>query len=294
MTQETSLSGDRAQEVIVVRRAALLVLIGAVIATSGLGLFLGVHALLERWPTTDGPPTIVADGNFVRALSPLPLRDSIPLGRLLRELSPDEAAYVVGDATFEGGSNWVRVQVPMQSEDGVFLWLNVGAGSSPAVVDAALAECPPEVTVGVVAALSPGERLECFGSRQILFSAAMFDRAPDSVSPYDGSPDWLAVAPATLLYGELGVVERMGFLEVHIPPDLGPVPVRQWVSVLGQFDHPSAVECQRTPRNPAFPVLIRAEPVRWCRERFVVTSYARSTPPTSSPAPRQPEPGAPR
>ncbi|MEW6225416.1 MAG: hypothetical protein AB1627_12390 [Chloroflexota bacterium] len=223
----------------------------------------------------DGPPPGVSQGVFVTPRKgPLPLFDSMLRADPFTILDTGAAAFVASDPVKRDNQNWVRLQVPFGDEDGVFGWAGVGTDDDPSVATITLAACPPlPLSVGIIASLSPAERLLCFGDRQITIPIAMLIDQPGVVSSYTGDPDWLAEQSRLLMYGELGAAGESEAVAVHQSPEGRMPPLDSWITVTGHFGDNASSECRRNPRLPGFPHLAPGEAALWCRERFVVTDF---------------------
>jgi hypothetical protein len=135
--------------------------------------------------------------------------------------------------------------------------------------------CPRgKVNLLDVAALTPKERLDCFGDRKITMTGYVSGFECGDV-PDPGEPRWLADPCSSVLVPVPGSPHQLVFVEVHAEPDSK---ARQFLNdveghrlkVTGSFDSPKATECQPPAGESA------ASAVEQCRQHFVVKQVERA------------------
>ena len=149
-------------------------------------------------------------------------------------------------------------------------WIAAGDGEDAWLVrrEVPCPGAPVELADVTFAGISRLAALHCLGGEEITLRG--YYTAPPPGEAPGGScvsePGWLV---CTLGYDILRTEEGTwvgdaNHLQIHLHPDLGPMPPRPgWVEVTGQFDHPAAAEC-----DSDYELL--------CRQGFVVTSARAS------------------
>ena len=211
---------------------------------------------------------------------------------------------VLGAPTKGPGGDWVRVWVqPDESRypGDFYAWLPIAIDGRPTLEPIDAATCPSEATIDTIARLVQQDRFLCLGSTTVTFDArsGQLGRVPY----YDVDPAWYGInagPPIEALYNPgavaigpgaiLNPTEASFWLEIHVPPDVPPVPLGFYVRVTGQFGHSSADGCRRAVLNGGLPAEAGADSVRWCREQFVVTGWQ----PLLGPEGRPVDPAAPQ
>jgi hypothetical protein len=154
-----------------------------------------------------------------------------------------------------GPEGWVA----KGSRDGV-PWLEIGSVTCSAA----------PTTVRALAALTPGQRLACFGGQSITVRGKFLSCQCEMDGP-PMTPSWFSVTEVRLLAdparsGPLGDVDEA--LSVYLDPAgtyPDPVPNGRVLDVTGMFDHPAATPCTTTDG-----ALVERTPS--CRYAFAVTS----------------------
>jgi hypothetical protein len=206
------------------------------------------------------------------------------------------------------GGDWVRVWVQPDEDrypGDFYAWVPVKIDGQATLEPIEPATCPSKATIDTLAPLVQQDRFLCLGATTVTFDArsGQLGRVPY----YDVDPAWYGIyagPPIEALYNPgavaigpgaiLNPTEATFWLEIHVPPDVLPVPLGFYVRVTGQFDHQSAAGCRRTDVNAVagrgLPVEAAADSVRWCREQFVVTGWQ----PLLGPEGRPVDPAAPQ
>lgn len=150
--------------------------------------------------------------------------------------------------------------------------------------------CPGAVsTVATLAAMTPGERLACFGSDELAVAGYLAPQTEGrGCEPgYDHEPVWLGPCPIGFLQATETEFETEGPempANVHVQlgacdfggrsPESCPfVPyIGQWVEVTGHFDDEASSACTVEPVAESAAFMTDAYAVYLCRERFVITA----------------------
>jgi hypothetical protein len=168
-------------------------------------------------------------------------------------------------------------------------WVSRGDHEGNPWIRASVDPCPTgPITMGVVEALHPQERVACFGDRPLRLRAYVTGEAglepclPESGNACIDGPAWL-----TGYGGSFAQVDT----QVDTPSIAGPplaidpngplppsaLPTGVMVDLDGAFDHPAARECRPGATGPGAEPLELAAARMACRARFVVTGV-RSDP----------------
>lgn len=157
--------------------------------------------------------------------------------------------------------------------------------------------CPESVsTVATLAAMTPGERLACFGNEELTVAGYIAPQTEGrGCAPgYDHEPAWLGPCPVGFLQATETEFESEGPempANVHVQlgtcdfggrsPESCPfVPfIGQWVQVTGHFDDEASSACTVQPTEGSEASISDAYAVYLCRERFVVTAIEPGTAP---------------
>ena len=130
--------------------------------------------------------------------------------------------------------------------------------------------CTTTIDIVHVQALLSGERLGCIDT-PIVLEGTFGCHICGANFPADIEPDWLAYP------------EALSFLTVHAPNEYGPIVLRfnpdgvaappngSIIRVTVHLDDPAAQSCAGTVAGVPVPVVTAVE---WCRQQFVVDSYA--------------------
>jgi hypothetical protein len=224
-------------------------------------------------------PILATPGSFLTVAS-----DGLPVFRAAYDtqeaLSLDAGALIQVLEASESGRHKVQFYDPV--EGSLIGWVGLGSATAPTVEPARLARCPTRPIVGLLIGLSDGERLLCYGTRPIVFPAALFAPIQTGEPKYSGEPQWLAKAT------DVGISETPGgeTLAVHLPPDLAVPDPESWFFVRGSFDDARAATCRRAPIAPWTLPSTPADSELWCRQQLVVSEIQ----PTSEPPPEVPPP----
>ena len=168
-------------------------------------------------------------------------------------------------------------------------WVARGDHDGAPWIAASVDACPAgTITMQVVAALQPQERVACFGDRPLSLRAYVVgspDRAPCTAEPniacIDG-PAWLtehggwSASADTLLETPSIGGPRLAF-DPAGPVPASALPGQGMVDLEGAFDHPAAGDCRPGSAGPGAQPLSASAARLACRARFVVTGV-RSDP----------------
>jgi hypothetical protein len=256
----------------------------------------GVDGLLPNSGHTLPPPLAgpldLPPGSLVRMLWPgeWPAGELPSAGPAEDAMAPSLVGihlYVIAGPAVVGGEEWYRVQ---GNPDLGIAWAR-GARDARPLLELVDPACPVgPLGAADIARLIPGERLVCFGSRElsiepaVLATGEMTPMLPDGCGLENGlsgpcptgpgEPGWLTVPTTWFLYGEGGALGPVRPVPVWLAPGLA-APDGAPVRVAGHFDDPGARGCGWPPMgssglDPAADLAIQE---LLCRERFVVTGF---------------------
>jgi hypothetical protein len=157
-------------------------------------------------------------------------------------------------------------------------WFAATKGAVP-YVEPAASRCPTVVDLRNLGAMTPGERLDCFGGRTIEFEGTY--GCPYCIPEIYGdyAPNWLASPNVVNLLSVVGTNLGGRGLSVRFPPTMDGRPETAAIlRVRGHFDDPRSSDCSITlvPWNYT-PMVAHPVPGSiarlWCRQMFVLESY---------------------
>jgi len=168
-------------------------------------------------------------------------------------------------------------------------WVSRGDHAGSPWIRATVDPCPTgAITMDVVAALHPQERVACFGDRPLRLRAYVSGEATNE--PCVPEPDMACVDGPGWLAGQGGwFAERdtqaetpsIGGPQLAIDPNgslpASAMPAQGMVDLEGAFDHPAARDCRPGAKGPGAQPIEAAAARLECRARFVVTGV-RSDP----------------
>jgi hypothetical protein len=184
--------------------------------------------------------------------------------------------YVLDGPTEADGYAWYLVATERAGsiEPEYVGWVAAGDADDAWLVhrEAACPDAPVELADVTFTGMSRLAALHCLGGLEITLTGYYTEPAPGEPLTGDcvAEPGWLICTIGTHI---LRTVEAPwagdgNHLQLHLHPDLGPMPPRPgWIEVTGMFDHPDAADCAA------------AGAELFCRMGFVVTSAS----PTEAP-----------
>jgi hypothetical protein len=234
----------------------------------------------------------------------VPQWEAGPAGRHVRDggdtlLLAGVPVYIVEAPLEMSGETWVRAYVlynPSSWPQDFYAWF---PGS--ALTAAAPAECQKQIGFSVqqLAAVSPPDRLRCWGGQEITLEAkTWFQRSQEAyeVDPawYGNSSDRFArislVDPAD---GSPRGPSEWAWMDAQLGPDVPAPPLDFLLRVTGHFDDSTAATCRRQARRPpdasasdppdGLPDESAADSQAWCRQQFVLTSWSTLAGPEGRP-----------
>jgi hypothetical protein len=243
-------------------------------------------------PVVDPPSGFIPAGSVVRVLvdglrmreepsTEASLVDNLPVDQLLAvgygPLRPDFGPVPAEDL------DWYpvvrlgdRTELPPLSDGPITSrtasgWVAAGDASEPFVmlVDP---RCPPRpVSLPVVEAMFPWERLACFGPEQITVEGVFGCGGCSGLAPGTFEPEWLAF-PFSPDFLSVDPGARIGPFALRFRPSGPPEPAQGEIArVVGHLDDPAARDCAVAPGDPPRPLDGGAAAI-FCREQFVVQS----------------------
>jgi hypothetical protein len=192
----------------------------------------------------------------------------------------DGYTWYFGTGPFGDGKGNLQA-LPHPAEAGIdptYGWFAARKGAVQ-YAEPAKARCPTVVDLENLGAMTPAERLVCFGGRTIEFEGAY--GCPGCIAEVFGryEPGWLASPNEVNLVSKIGTNLGGHGLNLRIPPALDGRPENgAIIRVRGHFDDPNAADCtiSLVPWNSIamVPHVVPGSIARlWCRQMFAVESY---------------------
>jgi hypothetical protein len=180
--------------------------------------------------------------------------------------------FVLEGPVQASGYDWLRVTPISLAQGGPEGWVAKGSRDGIPWLETGSVTCPAApTTVRALWALTPGQRLACFGRQSITMRGKLLHCQCEIDGP-PMDPSWFGVSGGSwflvdpLRSGPFRDVDDDGILVVLDPagtyPD--PVPTNLVLDVTGMFDHPAAANCTVLDGPP--------ERTPTCRFAFAVTS----------------------
>lgn len=206
-------------------------------------------------------------------------------------IEPGQSIFILAGPEDADGNAWYLAEFPFIRQgtlEYVFGWVPAWFADQPALLPS---EARPLCTAAVpditaIAGMHEAERLECFGDNPITLVGFAAPRDPALMIPpssdalvYSTEPAWLDLSSSVALRRFAEPQAEGGGILVHVPPGGPPIPKGQWVEVVGQFDHPGAADCARTPQQGDWRPEPREAQSAWCRQRLVVLAHRVVPPP---------------
>ena len=218
---------------------------------------------------------LLVAGDRAEVVHPALSASAVPGTNAFSPVDQGVAVHVIEARTTPSGSWWYLVQFHRGPAD-LFGWVPADRDGSPTLRRLAPADCGDEPSVTWLAGLDPQDRLRCWGGQQLLIEGYLVEEA---VAPtYVGQPEWLASESGYRLASIIAPAAMGGAIPVHfregvaLPPlselDTSATAVR--IRLIGRYDHPWAVQCERDPVDTALPELSGELNELWCRQQFVV------------------------
>jgi hypothetical protein len=230
--------------------------------------------------STTGPTTVMS-GAFEPGSVVVTIVDGVRVrsrpevsaeSQLLEPLLPrGTRLFVLEGLVQASGYDWYRVTPISLTQGATEGWVAKGSRDGIPWLETGSVTCPAApTTVAALSALTPGQRLACFGRQSITVRGKFLSCQCDIDGP-PMNPSWFAVSEVRFLVdssraGPLGDVTDALWVVLDPAgtyPD--PVPIGRVLDVTGMFDHPAAAACAMS--DGAI-----SESTPSCRFSFAVTS----------------------